>query len=478
MADNKNSKSTLKTKKELDKFMEIKNVSFFTDYFEELVLQDLYMSDDDMKYRLHRDLSSRFLEWLNSKMEKKENIAINIKGSTRSGKSYIGLKIAYVITRYYNKPFNASYIVCSNQKEFRQKLQEAQFGDVFLIDENVFSDVGIGMGTEKQQLKDIQNIIAKKNIHAIYITPRTFLDTGAEIGLSYWGKDTKNWISRFLMYHLKGGSPYLLGYVMLNIGELYSDNGCYIFKWIGGCTNPQRYKRKDIPDVMVENSSCLSENKENYDDNLNACPFYNICSHALCKYEHKKDKWIKREMEGDLDERQLERYRVVLQLLKLYGVLQEAEQPEQPLEDDETEEENENQDQSIEENEQQDENSENNETNKESKEGEENEEKLKQGELSEELKQSLSIKLMAKSGKDLWNKVKLKISKLSSTKFTETEKQEIMEIVKSCVEADFLESVLHTNFPYINIIEFFDPEYKFKDIEKLNNKRAKEQGEV
>ena len=79
----------------------------------------------------------------------------------------------------------------------------------------------------------------------VYITPQVFLPTGATIGLSYFGKDTENWVSRFLLYSLKSNMPSLLGYVVFDVGKNFSEDGCYIYKQLGGCTNPKRLKFND-----------------------------------------------------------------------------------------------------------------------------------------------------------------------------------------------------------------------------------------
>lgn len=407
-----NEKTQFKTKEDVEEFLKIKKPNFKTDHFEEMIMQDLFQSDDSIKVKLHRDLSKDIDDWIKSKLEKKENVSLNIKGSTRSGKSLVGLKIARNITKFYNKPFDTEYITCANQKEFRQKLQNANFGDVFVIDENVFSDVGIGTGTERQQLKDIQNIVAKQNIHTIYITPRHFLPTGAEIGLAYWGKDSKNWLSRFLVYHLKSANPYLLGYTVLNVGELFKGEGCAIYKYIGGCTNPHRYKTQDIPKKIREYSSCIEDINAS-DDSLNACPFYNVCNHPMVKYEHKKDSWIKKEMEGGLDERQQERYFIALGLIKKV-----------------------------------------------------------MADVIEDEDGSKFIRFTAKSGKDLWNKISFYIPKLSSTKLTQQEQIEIFELIKSFSQDNkFLTSILEELLPNITFDEYIDTNNTIDKLKSLNKER-------
>jgi len=202
-------------KQEFEKLLEVKNINFKVDKFEALILQDMTRFDEDTRIKLNRNLTKTFNEWLQGKLEAKEMVKINIKGETRSGKSLIGLKIIFSLTKFYDdKNFDTENQVCANQKEYRQKVAIAEFGDSFLVDENAFANVGIGSMSEVQQLKDVLNITAKKNLHTIFITPRAFLDTGATMGLAYYGKDTNNWLSRFLLYSLKNNMPTLLGYVV------------------------------------------------------------------------------------------------------------------------------------------------------------------------------------------------------------------------------------------------------------------------
>lgn len=297
-----------------------KDIEFITDEFEELILQDIMRYDQDTLQKISRNVTPKIKSWIDNKIKKKENVSINCKGTTRSGKSLGMLAINDEILDFYgNKDFDPEYIVCANQKEYRQKLRDADFGDNFQIDENAFAHVGLGSVTEMQQLKDIQNIIAKKNIHTIYITPRVFLETNASLGLSTWGKDVKNWLSRFLLYDLRNRTIPLLGYVIVDVGKLFRKYGCYVYKQTGGCTNPNRVTFDNLDKKAVEYSDCIpkvmsGDDAKKITNDGKSCPFYHICKHPLVRYEHKKDKWIDKEMKGGLDERTSERYETALKL--------------------------------------------------------------------------------------------------------------------------------------------------------------------
>ena len=147
------------TEKELIQIMEPKNIEFKVDAFEELILQDMSRFDEDTRVKLNRNLTTLFNSWLDNKLIAKELAKINIKGEVRSGKSLIGLKILNKLTNFYpEKKFDVDHQVCANQKEYRQKVSNAEFGSSFLVDENAFSNVGLGSMTETQQLKDVLNM--------------------------------------------------------------------------------------------------------------------------------------------------------------------------------------------------------------------------------------------------------------------------------------------------------------------------------
>jgi len=331
-------------------FLKPKGIDIKVDEFEELLLQDVMRGDDDTKIKLSRDLTQTFSDWRLNKLRKKEKVVINIKGTVRSGKSLIGLEHNFHISNFYNRDYDTTFMVCANQKEYRQKLADIEFGQNFLIDEKAFSNSGMGSMTEINQLKNVENITAKANIHTTYITPRNFLDTGAEVGLSYWGKDSNNWISRFLLYHLKGSSPQLMGYVIFDIGKLFFKNGCNIYKFTGGCSNPNRLKyvssddkkhyflnmtydkKIEIDREFIEYSNAIpkefrtdiqkAQNKFlEKDVKVIPCPFYRVCESQLCKYELKKDTWIEKELKGGFDERESERYRLAIKMIQDLGMV-------------------------------------------------------------------------------------------------------------------------------------------------------------
>lgn len=324
-------------------------------------------------------------------IEDNHNCIINNIVAHNSGKSLTTLKIALRIDRFYQRIFDTDRIVCANQKEYRLKLKDVQFGECFQIDEKAFASAGLGANIEVQQLKDIENITAKKNIHTLYITPRTFLDTGAEIGLSYWGKDVNNWLSRFLLYSLKGSNPMLLGYVIFDVGAMFRDFGCFIYRSNGGCTNPNRLKANEISKEEIKYSYCIPNefDEEQLADADKVCPFYEICKHPLNSYEHKKDKWIERELKGGLDERGRDRYETTIKLVEELGTFN--------------------------------------------------------GER---------ILMKARNGKDLFVKIKMKVPMISNSKYSGEELKEIMTLIQSMSEIDTFKEICElVDINYMEVLE-------------------------
>ena len=111
----------------LDRFKH-KNVEFITDQFEEMILQDVMRYDTETAQKISRNVTGIFHDWIISKIKKKENVALNCMGGTRSGKSVGMLSVVDTIIEYYpDKEFNTPKIVCGNQKEYRQQVNVSEY---------------------------------------------------------------------------------------------------------------------------------------------------------------------------------------------------------------------------------------------------------------------------------------------------------------------------------------------------------------
>ncbi|MHA1381440.1 MAG: hypothetical protein ACTSRG_23985 [Candidatus Helarchaeota archaeon] len=313
----------MKTKIQILKELEPKNINFVIDELELIMINDIIMNSESSKEKLHRDLTQKFNSWFNQKYEMKEQKKINIKGRTRSGKSLVGLKLIKKSCDQKGITFKIEDSVCGNQSEFKKKLNCKMYGQNYLVDENAFTNVGEGSRTEMSQLTDINNIIAKNNNDIVYITPQAFLRTGAEYSLQFFAKDLKNWLSKFLLFNTTQGLPVLLGFVIFDVSTLFKETGCLIYSKCGGCTNPKRIKSIDIEKDYILNSECIPKKyvKKDLIETGVECPFFKICNSEMQKYETKKNKWIEKEMAGGMGERESERLEISLKLFqKLYDL--------------------------------------------------------------------------------------------------------------------------------------------------------------
>lgn len=386
------------------------DIVFQVSEFEEMMLNDIYQHDESTKIKLNRNVTDVFFREFEKYHDQKRNIRYNIKGETRDGKSYVGLKFMDLSFDKQGISFNekSDYYTCGNQIEYRQKLQNAKFGEFYLIDENFFTRAGLGANIEATQMTDYNNIIAKKNIGSVFITPQKFLSTGAVLGFATYGRDSNNWLTRCLLFKFKDGFPYLMGYIVLDIGALFRKHGCLIYKFTGGCTNSKRVEIKDINEKFIKYSFCIPDEfkidssnlklDRDEDGNLVNCPYYEVCTHGVCRYERKKDSWIDKEMKGGLDERTEERFRIACELIL---------------------------------------------------------------ELSPTIiPENNIVRVKAKNGKDLKNRVKLKIHKFSNAKMGIAEFDELLEIIKSNTDISMLSETLvqlgdeNLIQKFINIDEF------------------------
>lgn len=106
--------------------------------------------------------SRLFFEWLMKKIQLRENIILEIKGYTRSGKSTVGITIGKLIAHLTNKQFT-QYQVCKNESDHLQKIRawsklKKTFNTAWVIDEQreksllklmvLYTHVGVGSYSE------------------------------------------------------------------------------------------------------------------------------------------------------------------------------------------------------------------------------------------------------------------------------------------------------------------------------------------
>ena len=306
-----------------------KNPKFELNELEKIEFMDMARIDPNFHIISSRDLTKEFFKQIEDKIKRKEINSFNIMGAVRSGKSYSALEILRVIKYLRHKEdFDGDKNVCGNQQEFRQKLKDAKFGEPFLIDENAFANFGVGSSAELLQLRDLQNITAKNNNDTIYITPRQFLNTNAYYGLKFYGKDSKNWISRWLLYKSHGEEGWiLLGHIKIDVSNIFTkvNKNIEFYKYTGP-TNPKKTPYEKIPKSLIKKSKGIPKDYkiEDLEDHNKSCPFYKIATNPVYVYERKKDKWIKELMSGgSIDSRTMDKIYTALKIIENYGIFNE-----------------------------------------------------------------------------------------------------------------------------------------------------------
>jgi len=131
---------------------------------------------------LSMNISRQIFDYLRYKVKMRENVNVAFKGETRSGKSTAGLAISTFICSLTGVPLDVNKHICANEsetdfcesnhlQEYYQRVQNAEFNEVYQIDEQKEAKFGIGSFREEMSIQDIQNILAKKCIHTIWIYP-------------------------------------------------------------------------------------------------------------------------------------------------------------------------------------------------------------------------------------------------------------------------------------------------------------------
>lgn len=238
---------------------------YVVDPVRDRLIQENVRTNPAWQKAYYTDYTPIFLESLKMKVDYRENINIELKGDTRSGKSTGGIALALTISSMWNMPFSVDNI-CQDQSDLVKKLDTAEFGETFLVDEQKGELFGEGVTREAQQLGDIQNICAKNCNNMIWVYPTRFYGRRGQHGLEAFGKDSKNMFIRFLYYDMRGG------------GENYFYPKGYV----------------EIPKFMEKAYMAMPKSKwSDYRKGIHEQSRPDMHSFLEEEYEVKKDKWIK-----------------------------------------------------------------------------------------------------------------------------------------------------------------------------------------
>lgn len=188
---------------------------------EKLINYEIARSPDTLGRAMTTDLTPYFFQNLFHKVNQKppENINLEIKGQTRSGKSTDGLTIYVWECKAYGYEPTVENIL-PNQAELLYKLKDARFGESYLIDEQTPETYTEGISAEAEQLGKNLNICAKMCNNLTFIFPPKFTIKSSPYGLETIGKDTTNFWNKCLLYDLSdrrllGFSAMPMGYVLI-----------------------------------------------------------------------------------------------------------------------------------------------------------------------------------------------------------------------------------------------------------------------
>lgn len=207
--------------KKFDLNKAIEEANFETDALQQEAIMGYLRDDEKFRRLFNKDLTALFYQYLDDKQRLREPVTLNIKGTVRSGKSTIAITIACRICERYGTEFEVDNI-CANEYDFLDKVKTAKINSVYVIDESKEGVFGVGSMAKRMKINDIQNIIAKRNISTIWLTPRKFNDTNADYGLHTIGRarNSNPRLVKLLLYNLLDksvGSMIPFGYVVIPI---------------------------------------------------------------------------------------------------------------------------------------------------------------------------------------------------------------------------------------------------------------------
>jgi hypothetical protein len=193
----------------LDYSYDLKTAKFEQDVLQQEMLQFYLRADRKFRMAYNLDYTPKFVQFLRDKARLKEPISISCMGSTRGGKSYSMISIAWLMNYYQKRIMDAKYI-CGNALDFMDRLKQMQedelMNSAFIVDEDKQSLFGQGSTAKKMKLLDISNIIAINNISTISICPTKFPRAeSSSYGVRAFGRDFTQKVNRFMLYNLQEG---------------------------------------------------------------------------------------------------------------------------------------------------------------------------------------------------------------------------------------------------------------------------------
>lgn len=230
------------------------------------------------------------LKEMRSYIEDARVFRLSIMGEVRSGKSECGQTLALLYIKTFNDLLKSGYFdhldvwkffkkipitfdveyIMGNQIEYINELRTMQregklkFGQVWVIDESKDISGGIGTFSEKIDLNNVNNIIAKFMQSEIWITPQKFESRNAPYGLYVFKKDLKEKANWCLLYKIEITARctrdyHFLGWVKIPLHpdevlrENYNDKkNKWISEEIQGGADARMRARKEVSAMLSE----------------------------------------------------------------------------------------------------------------------------------------------------------------------------------------------------------------------------------
>jgi len=232
-------------------------------------------NSESLRKALATDLTGDFIKSLHHKVTRRppEDVRIELKGCTRSGKSTVGIFIGKLLSYWWGHEFTVDNIL-PNQGSLLEKAEHAKFGETFLVDEQHQEIFGEGVNREFSQLSMILNICAKSCLNIIFIYPPSFTSRGSPYGLETLAKDTNSKYVKCFYHDLRR--------------KQFGFGGI----WPQGYVQLPKYVEEDYQKLPMDQWS--PARLKNYQEK-----HYDWDSLLEEQYEAKKDLWIKAVKERD-----------------------------------------------------------------------------------------------------------------------------------------------------------------------------------
>jgi hypothetical protein len=175
---------------------------------------------------LNFDVTQVFFDTLRYKVKMKENISLEVTGTTRSGKTSVASSIMLFVSKLRNIPFTTKNIR-QDQFDFlnyiKDQSNDSLFRTQWVVDETRHGIFQEGSMAQHAVLKDFNNICAVLELAIAWLNPQNY-DTShnSQYVLYVWGKDVPNKLTKCLLYDISShdmfaGTP--LGYVIVDVSQ-------------------------------------------------------------------------------------------------------------------------------------------------------------------------------------------------------------------------------------------------------------------